>query len=345
MSIFSRLFSRSSDDLLAKGDAFFSTRRFYEARGVYEQGLERDRKKRAGERNDETAERFRARIANANRELAAMNIVEAEYAIARGMADKAVEHLELALSLTDDDGLREKSVALLTAFAGGDDGSAAPSPTLQGGCGTCASPQGDSHGVSSDADPHMPDHDYYDLLIRQLPGDLYPRYGALGEEFENLYLAASRDEHEIALNLLEAWYKGGNEDIYWHEKGTLLHRLGRPEESEHCFRSACRTGRDNPLPRFGLALLLIDGKRFPEAAEILDAMISGGMLSEQARMLRGDLYLHSNDTEGAFGCYGMLLSTPHARMAAEKLHDLLLHAGRTQEAAALSKKYLGGCGH
>lgn len=140
-------------------------------------------------------------------------------------------------------------------------------------------------------------------------------------------------------------YKGDNEDIYWYEKGTLLHRLGRTEESELCFRSACRTGRDNPLPRFGLALLLMDGKRFFEAAEILDSMISGGMLSEQARMLRGDLYLLSGDTEWAIGCYGMLLSTPHARMAAEKLHDLLLHAGRTQEAVALSKKYLGGCGH
>lgn len=191
----------------------------------------------------------------------------------------------------------------------------------------------------------MSDHDYYDLLIRQLPGELSGRYSTLGDAFVNMYLAASRDEHENALNLLEAWYKGGNEDIYWHERGTLLHRLGRIEESEPCFHNACAANRENPLPRFGLALLLIDAERFPEAAELLDSMISGGMLSEQALMLRGDLHLLSGNDEGAISCYGMLLSTPHARTAAEKLHDLLLHSGRKQEAAALFKKYLGGCRH
>lgn len=348
MSLISRLFSKSSVDFLARGDALLSARRFYEARTCYEQGVERYLKKRGGEQSDETADRFRARIADANRELAGVNIVEAERAMAGGAVAKAMEHLELALSLTDDAGLREKSRALLATLADRSERTAGPVPPLRGGCGNCASPAGEQDelaAASSDGGAQLSDSDYYDLLIRQLPGHLYARYNSLGDDFENLYLAASRDEHENALYCLEAWYKGVDDDIYWYEKGTLLHRLGRSDESESCFRNACRVNQGNPLPPFGLALLLIDAARHAEAAEVLDVMISRGMLSEQALMLRGDLSMLSGDTEGAISRYGMLLSTPHARAAAEKLHHVLLHSGRKQEAAALFKKYLGGCRH
>ena len=112
------------------------------------------------------------------------------------------------------------------------------------------------------------------------------------------------------------------------------------------FPSSCKAGHDTPLPRPGLVLLLLEGGCFDEAAELLDAMISGGMLFKQARMLRGDLHRLSGDSEGVIGCCKMLLSTSHARVAAEKPYDLLfLHAGRTREAAVLFRKYLGGCGH
>lgn len=138
MSLISRLFFKSSDDFLARGDALFSARRFFEARNHYEQGMERHLKK-GGEEHDGTVARFRARIADANRELARVNIIEAEHAIACGAAAKAMEHLELALSLTDDAGLREMGRTLLATLTvqgeGGDD----PAPTLRGGCGSCAS--------------------------------------------------------------------------------------------------------------------------------------------------------------------------------------------------------------
>lgn len=346
MSLISRLFSRSSADVFARGDALFSARRFYEARTLYEQALERHLKK--GGENDGTVARFRTGIADANRELTRLNIAEAEHAIARGALAKGVEHLELALSLTDDAGLGEKARTLLAAL--GDQGEERHEtvPTSRGGCGSCASPPGGRDlpaAASPDDEARLSDHDYYDLLIRQLPGDMYATYRGLGDDFETLYLAASRDEHETALDLLEAWYKGDHEDVYWHEKGTLLHRLGNDGIAETCFRRACAANRENPLPRLGLALLLIDGERLQEVAELLDSMISEGMISEQVLMVRGDLHLLSGNHGGAIDCFARLLSTPHARTAAEKLHHVLLLSGREQEAAALFKTYLGGCRH
>jgi predicted negative regulator of RcsB-dependent stress response len=88
-------------------------------------------------------------------------------------------------------------------------------------------------------------------------------------------------------------------------------------------------GDANPLPRIGLALLLIDGHRMDEAAEFLDNMISDGILTEQAIILRGDVCLMCGDYSGAIDRFASLLATPYARPAAEKLHEVLLLSDRT----------------
>jgi tetratricopeptide (TPR) repeat protein len=158
-----------------------------------------------------------------------------------------------------------------------------------------------------------------------------------------MYLAASRDDHEKALVLLNEWYKGIDADIYMYEKGMILYRLGRVTESESCFRDAILQNAANPLPRLSLALLLIDGQRLDEAGLLLDVMIADDLLPGQAHMLRGDVALLGGDLEGALNRFAMLLTTPFARQAAEKLYEILLQSGRDQEAAAVFKKYLGGC--
>lgn len=345
MSVFSRLFSKkSSDDFLKKGDALFHAQRYFEAREQYEDGLRVHVEKNRGNESDATATLLRSKVADANRELARINIGEAEYAISRGNMPKAVEHLELAISLTDDGPIHLQCRELLARCAGQ---TAEPLPTHpslhSSGCGTCVS--GDDaahpHAGGNAADLSLQDH--YDLLIRQLPAEMYSRYATLDESFKVMYLAACNDEHENALNLLEEWYKSDSEDIYWYEKGMLLHRLGRDRDAETCLGKAFRCDSANPLPRLGLALLFRHELRFPEAAELLDALISDGMIIEQARLLRGDVAEHSGDIEGAIERYGMLLSTSLARPAAERLYDILIHSGRTREAANVQKKFLGGC--
>lgn len=344
MSFFSRLFSKTSDDYLTKGDRLLGAQRFFEARGVYEDGLQRHLEGRLEGAEEGVAAAFGARIAQANRSLAEANIGEAEYAIGCGAHAKAAEHLELARSLSEDAALREKVEKLLAICVENINDTARLEPPA-GSCGSCAAAETEARPADGCEEPDLSPLDYYDLLIRQLPGEMYNRYAGLGDEFATMYLAASRDEHESALGLLEGWYDGSSRDVYLYEKGMILHRLGNEREAEDHLRGAMAENPANPLPRLGLALLLIEGERLDEAAVHLDAMIADGVLCEHALMLRGDLCLLAGDADGAVTRYGSLLPTPFARQAAEKLHGVLTQCGRQQEAAAVLKRYLGGCRH
>lgn len=346
MGFFSRLFSKSADDYLAKGDALFDAQQFFEARTTYEKGLQSLTGKGNEKNNASTVDLFLSRIAKANKALAEMNIGEAQSAIRRGAVEKAVEHLELAKSLSDDRPVQEIVGQLLASIKdhSGPDESVS-SISSGNSCQSCGVGEVEKSSSVPDVEPDISPQDYYDLLIRQLPDEISARYALLGENFASMYLAASRDDHEKALVLLDQWYKGSDADIYWYEKGKILYRLDRISESEACFRDALRLNTANPLPHLSLALLLIDGQRLNEAGNLLDDMISANILSGQALMLRGEVDMLSGDTEGALNRFAMLLTTPLARQAAEKLHEILLQAGRDQEAAAVSKKYLGGCRH
>lgn len=350
MALFSKLFSKTSDDYLAKGERLFVQERYYEARRVYEDGLQRHLSNHKGCGADSTSTLFRTKIALANKALAELNINEAKHAIARSAYDKAVEHLELVKTLTDDGQLREKAESLLASFAEkvneseniNDTNRLAPS---SGSCNSCTSSgpeiQADNHNDQSNLSPL----DYFDLLIRQLPGEMYSRYAALGEKFAYMYLAASKDEHEKALELLEDWFDGSFRDIYCYEKGMILHRIGNERQAEECLQDAIDENSANPLPHLGLVLLLIDSDRFDEAADHLDEMIANEILPEHALLLRGDLFQQGGDSDEAIKCYGMLLSTAYARQAAEKLYGILTQSGRKQEAETVFKRYLKGCRH
>jgi len=344
MAFLSRLFSKNPEDFLAKGDRLFEACSFFESRNAYEEGLQRYLNANGAETTDDTTGVFVAKIALANRALAEMNIVEAEHAIGRGAPVKAAEHLELALSLTDDAILREKAEILLANLAENtNDTNTLASPG--GACASCSPTEPQTQASSPCEDPSLSDMDYYDLLIRQLPGEMYGRYAGLGEKFAYSYLAASRDDHTAALELLEEWYDGSSRDIYRYEQGMILHRLGNSRDAEKCLLDALAENPVNPLPHLGLALLLLDARRLEEAAERLDRMIAGEILPEQALMLRGDTCQLTGDADGAIRHYGMLLPTPFARPAAEKLHDVLMQCDRHQEARAVFKRYLAGCCH
>lgn len=344
MGFFSRIFSRSADDFMARGDELLAAERYYEARSQFEDGLQFHLAKAGGTDSDPVAAVFSARIAQSNTALAALNISEAEFATGRGARAKAVEHLELALSLTSDAILRQKAERMLSAVATETvDNRPAVAESSHGHCQSCSSaePVKQTRGLDDGMD--MSPHDYYHLLIRQLPEEVYERYAGMGDDFASMYLEASRDAHESALVLLERWNPGNDRDIYCYEKGMILHRLGRVVDAETWLREATGCNPANPLPRIGLALLLIDGHRLDEAADVLEIMMSDGILREQALMLRGDVCLMSGDYSGAIDRFCSLLDTPYARPAAEKLHEVLLRSDRKQDAAVVYKKYLGGC--
>jgi tetratricopeptide (TPR) repeat protein len=339
-SFFKKIFARGPEDHLAKGDGYFAAHSYYEAKTAFEDGLHACRGELG---HTDIALQLEARIRETQRAMAELNLQEAEHAIRQGVVEKAVEHLELAKTLTDDATIREKADHLLGGIEEKSNNTEVLAPAAS--CSSCSSSTHDMHAVPPETDADLPLLEHYDLLIHQLPGEMYEFYSSLGEDFAYMFIAASQDNHQEALELLEKWFDGSHRDIYCYEKGKILHRLGRIGESETCLRASIDENGKNPLPHLGLALLLIDDHRLDEAARHLDSMISGDIFTGQALMMRGEVFQLAGDTDSAIQLYGKLLDTSLARAAAEKLHELLLECNRHPEAAHIFKRYLGKCQH
>ena len=342
MKRLARLFSKSPSDLLSRGDRHLASGCFFEARTCYEDGLQRCS-------DDQSAGTLKSalkeRITTANSKLAERNLHEAEFALERDDTSKAFDHLELVKTLTCDASLLEKAEKLLYQCSSRGDDHSEPTSKTSPSCSSCS--QGADVGDDETApfNESLPPLEYYDLLIRQLPEDQYHRYSGLGENFAFAYLAASHDRHEDALSGFELCSGEIPQDIYWYEKGKVLHRLGRESEAEQSLRTATQINRLNALAWLNLALLLHGSNRVQETLHVLNTMVSEGLLPEQAMLIRAEVYEALGDIEGAINQYIELLSTPCMRSAAEKLHGLLIENGRESDAAVIYKKYLGKCCH
>jgi predicted negative regulator of RcsB-dependent stress response len=341
MKFLKKLFTRRPEDYLEKGDNLLASHSLYEARMAYQDGLQLCEGKPD---LSELAASLSGKIDEANNGLAALNIEEAEHAINRGVFDKGAEHLELAITLASDAKLREKAELLLSEVTGNGNDTEVLEPSI--GCSSCSQSSLPEQAGSEQIDHDLSPLEYYELLILQLPGQLHKIYASLGEDFANMYISASHDNHQEALGMLEKWFDGSHRDIYSYEKGKILHRLGNVTESEACMRDAIRENQANPLPHLGLALLLIEENRLVEAEEQLDRMIEDDIFSGQALMMRAEVHQLAGDFETAINQYAALLTTPLGRAAAEKLHGLLLDCGRRSDADHIFKKYLGAaCKH
>jgi len=343
VSFFSRLFSKSPSDLLAKGDKYMETESYFEARTCFEDGLDLV----SDEGSDsELKAQFTGRIDGANRKLAELNIHEAEFAHSRGDNAKAIDHLELAKTLTGDQTVRAKADQLLSKYAQPDERPAAPK-IAAASCSSCAGSSCDESAVpASEASDHsLAQHEYYELLIQQLPGDLYRRYAALGEDFAGAYIAASQDNHSEALVGFEKCRDVLPQDIYCYEKGTMLHRLGNDREAEQHLRTAVQLNSANSLAWLNLSLVLCANGNYQDAMATINTMISEDILTGQAQLLRAEIFEATGNHEGAINQYVELLPTPYARTAAEKLYIILQGVGRQDDAAVIFKKYLNKSCH
>jgi len=325
---------------LAKGDRFLESGRFFDARTCYEDALHRCSD---NEPPSNCKDVFVERIDKANLKLAEVNLGEAEFAFSRGDSEKAIDHLDLVKTLTYDVHIRERAEKLLKEYGNSSNGSAEPAASSS--CASCSHTHVDDNAGSLYAGDALHPLEYFDLLIRQLPEELYQRYSALGEDFANAYVAACLDKHAEAMSLFEKWHGDTDRDIYYCERGKVLHRLGKDREAEQHLRKAIELNSLNSLAWLNLALLLIDGGRFDETMYVLDSMISNDMMPEQSMLMRGEILEAIGNPDEAVEQYSRLLTTSYARPAAEKLHDVLIKADRHTDAALVFKQFLGKCSH
>ena len=258
---------------------------FFDARTCYEDGL----KLCSGEDGGgDLKTLFSERIDTANRKLAERNLHEAEHAYSRGDTDKAIDHLGLVKTLTYDPALREKAEKLLLDFSKSD--SEHGVQTNISSCASCAGSSGSECADSVHSDDSLPLLEYYELLIQQLPADQYQRYAELGEDFAYAYIAASRDEHHDALSGFDNCFDTMPRDIYWFEKGKVLHRIGNDREAEQHLRKAVQLNSSNSLAWITLALVLRESNRFQDALTTIESMVAEHIMTEQALLLRADIF-------------------------------------------------------
>lgn len=90
--------------------------------------------------------------------------------------------------------------------------------------------------------------------------------------------------------------------------------------------------------------LKIENNQLPDAITLLKEMIYSDLLSGQAQIILGDVYMATGDDSKALDLFTSALAIPAiARDAAERLVPLLLKQDRTEEAEYLKKNYLKKC--
>lgn len=326
---------------LEKADKYLAAERFSDARIAYGEALEKL------EASEDAAGYLigplRQKIALTGNMLGQMNLVEAEYARTSGDRKKAEEHLRIILELADDANLRDNARKLLAGLDA--EVQEAPRVTAVAACSSCGE-RGETAGTGDvpDLTDAISREDRLALYFQTLPGDLSERYAAMGEDFARGCLLNLEGDGDGALRAFEGISAGRDSDILDYEKAILYFHQGAADKCEQLLLRASSFNPDNALCQIGLVHLYAETGREPEALQVLERMIEGNLLPEQALLMQGDLYVQIKDESKAVESYSRLLTFPAlAKDAAQRIIPLLEKQGRGKEAEFLAKKYAKGC--
>jgi len=336
---FTKLFQKNYRYYLEQGETYLHEGRFADAKYSFSEALEKIDSSNDAAKTDMIL--LQNRLITVNNRLADLNLHEAERAINCGDLRKAEEHLNLVIELADDVNIREKAENFLGNLTNPDHSDNLTNNNVS--CFGCKTEKFSEN--SPGVDDQLSMEDRFDLLIHTLPPPLTERYAALGEKFAYSYvLVHDGDDANAALLLEELLSEDEKNDIYLYELALIEHRRGEFLNCEKLLRQAINLNASNSLCYLGLVQLLSDTARIHEAIPVLNHMIEHGLLSDQARLLLGDVYLLTGDDDKAIENWSQALSLPSvARGAAEKLVSLLEKHGRDEEVAYISKRYLKSC--
>jgi tetratricopeptide (TPR) repeat protein len=335
-------FGKDYNHYLEKGDRCLAAERFADARNAYCEALEKI--EASGEPDLARIEAVRQKIALAGNMLGRLNLIEAEYALSGGDRKRAGEHLRLIMDLADDATLRQDAQRLLAELDSKSPKAAhVKAVHTCAGCEEVGAETGNDDQHENDMEGTISREDRVALYFQTLPEDLPERYAGMGEEFARGCLLTLQGNGEEALRVFEGLPSDAENDILNYEKAILYFHAGDSEKCEQLLLKAVDLNPGNPLCHIGLVHLYTEIGREPEALQVLERMISGDLLPEQARMMQGDLYVLLQDESNAVESYSKLLtSPPFAKQAAERIVPILESQGRTEEAAYLVKKFAKG---
>lgn len=338
--MFRKMFGRDYHYYKERGDRFLSEGRYADARGEFAEALQRLPRDCAD--FAATSACIEDRMREAGNRLGEMNLTAAEQALERGEHDNAGEYLALVHDMAEDVTIREKAEKLRNAFASVTSEDIPENNNYA--CAGCAGTGEKNIEKCHASDEELSPEDRFEILIQTLPGGLPVRYAGLGEKFAYGYMLAHNGDDASACNIYKELLSCAEDDIVLYETALIFHRSGDLAECERLLRRAHTLNKMNPLCCLGLVQLLVETDRGNEAIPLLDRMIAGDILPDQARVLKGDALLMLNREIEAMGQYGEALAFPSvAGSAAERLIPVLEGQGRKEEAAYLFKRFMKGC--
>jgi tetratricopeptide (TPR) repeat protein len=336
-------FKKDYRHYLTKGEKYLQEERYADAKFAFATALEKIDASSGDGKGDEAL--LRTKLSHINNSLADLNLKEAQYALNSGNQGKANEHLQIVMELAEDGALREKAEKLAASISSENDFHNLNNNN--NGCSSCKTshlhvPETAESGF--DADSHLSPEEKFELLISTLPAPLPERYASLGKDFAYCYLYIHDGKDDKALPILEQLLRISENDILYYELSLIKYRQNDSASCEENLKRAIAINPQNPLCYLALVQLRIDGGHYAETIPLLQHMIASNLLSNQARIILGDVYLSLSEEAKATDVFSEALSLPGiAREAAERLLPLLVKEGRLNEAEYLKKQYLKKC--
>lgn len=187
MGMFSFLTGKAPEEIELIGDKFFKTNEFGAAKIEYEKAVKKAESKFPGKEN--LINRIYEKITDSKEALAKTHLQNSEHLVESENFDEAVDLLELALELTQNETLKQdiqnRLDKLLQAYAPVD-------------------PE-DSQMFMSEADPFPTaeeidnDEEYFSILCNSLPVDLKKEYKSYDQSFKQGYIALNNGDFQTAV--------------------------------------------------------------------------------------------------------------------------------------------------
>lgn len=275
--------------------------------------------------------------------LARLNLEEGLGFQRSGDAERAAEHLQLALQQVCSATLRSEIAQLaeepLIPIV------EAPEPSHAGGsCGSCG-PQ-ELEPLSND-EFDLPDRDsQLELLLTSYPPQIADLYRQKGDPFLQAFLLSNSGQDEEALPIWQQVKPEDQDALYWFEFGSAQARCGAEKKARKSLEKALQIDPRMTAATETLVALLVSLGEADNALTLLQQLLEGGQDPAFCHVQLTIVRLQKQQTELALG---------HARQALavgvtapdflQLAASLLEQAGELEEAEAVLQRLPGGgCG-
>jgi len=336
MGLLNRIFTKSPQDHERKGDVFYRTKVWGQAKIEYESALYKLEKKSVPRTDD--VMRLREKLGRSTEALALSHKRDGEEMMDSDCFEEALEIFTLALELTHDPDLEHQLKDLVKR---------AEQMLLMDSQEEMTDFYGYKEEAEEDPSPSVGD-DYFLALISAMPPHIQTKYQDYGRTFREGYTALNRGEFARAAELLsKAMDEQSFPDTYIPlELATARMNLGMTEEAEELLAGFLQHHPDS-LPAYNaLCLIYWEKGEYDRAEALIDSCPGEIADSVEVFLLRGETLYQAARYEDTRDFYGQILER-HGwnEFVARELAKVQEALGEKMNAREIYSRILSECTH